>query len=72
MLANYEVLSFLLHHDLNEIKHERNSRKANASLIGMLHGKSLKLIACFWPTFADFQNQVFSSDRKISGKYELN
>ena len=55
--------------DLNEIKLERHSRKANVSF-GMIHGNSSKLIPCFWPIFADFQNQLFNSNRNISAKNE--
>ena len=56
---------------LNEMKLERNSRKANVSL-GRTHSNSSKLIPCFWPIFADFQNQVFNSNLNVSAKYESN
>ena len=52
---------------LNEPKLERNSRKANVSL-GMIHDKSPELIPCFWRIFADFQNQVLSSNLNITAK----
>ena len=51
----YIVIS-LVPTDLNEIKLDTNSRKANVSL-GMTHGNSSKLIPCFGPVFTDFQTK---------------
>ena len=56
---------------MNEIELERNSRKANVSL-SMIHHNASELIPCFWPIFADFQNEIGSSDLCVSAKYEPN
>ena len=64
------VISFVSA-DLNEIKLERNNRKADVSS-GMIHGNSSKQIPYFWPIFADCQKQVFNSNLNILAKYEPN
>ena len=51
-MKNYH---FFVPTDLNEMKFERNSRKANVSL-GMIHGNSSKLI----PRFGRF-SQIFGT-----------
>ena len=43
---------------LSEIKRKKKQQKTNVSL-GMIYGNSSKLVPCFWPIFADFQDELF-------------
>ena len=55
---------------MNEIK-QRNNRITNVSE-GMIHGNSSELIPSVFANFADFQNQILSSNISISLKCKLN